>query len=83
MATSQFKGQIFAPRQFVPNPRKDNKVPQENVKIKHAFGIRSSYIKDQVRNQGKLAIDCKSILFPTACMAIKMDIESKDQQIFL
>jgi hypothetical protein len=36
-----------------------------------------------VRNQGKFSQDCQHILFPTACMAIKMSVETKDQEIFL
>lgn len=36
-----------------------------------------------MRNQGKFSLDCKHILFPTASMAIKMEIESREQSIYL
>lgn len=74
LSTNQFKGQTFAPRDFEPNPRRDNKLPKENASIHHVFGIRSTYIKDEVRNQGRFTANGRSILFPTACMAIEMDI---------
>jgi hypothetical protein len=47
------------------------------------FGIRSSYLIDEVRNQGRLTADGRGILFPTACMGVQMDIETKEQQIML
>jgi len=28
LSTNQYKGQIFAPKDFLPNPRKDNKPPE-------------------------------------------------------
>ena len=83
MSTNQYKGQIFAPRDSVANPRKDNKVPEESAKIHHVFGIRSTYLIDEVRNQGRFTSDGSGILFPTACMAVRMDIDSKEQDIML
>ena len=73
-ATDHFKGQIKAPSNFVPNPKKDNVPPKADMEIYHVFGIRNKYLMDEVRNHGKFSKDCKSILFPTACMGIKMQI---------
>ena len=74
LSTPQYRGQIFAPRDFQGNPRKDNKLPKENAQIHHVFGIRSTYLNDEVRNQGRFTTDGRGILFPTACMAVQMDI---------
>lgn len=83
MSVSQYKGQIRAPRNFVPNPKKDNQPPKEGARIYHAFGIRNKYLKDEVRSQCRFSRNGKQILFPTACLAVKMDIDSKKQDIFL
>lgn len=77
LAVSQFKGQTKAPSDFKPNPKKDNILPSEGIKIHHVFGIRSKYLKDEVRSQCRFSSNGKAILFPTACMAIKMDIATK------
>lgn len=36
-----------------------------------------------MRNHGRFSKNCDSILFPTACMGIKMNIETKEQIIYL
>lgn len=45
-ATDHYKGQIKVPSKFVPNPKKDNQPPSENMEIYHVFGIRNKYLKD-------------------------------------
>lgn len=48
MATKAFAGQIKLPRDFKEkyNARRDNKVPEEDLSIKHVFGLRNKYISD-------------------------------------
>ena len=65
------------------NPKKDNKEPSQTVSINHVYGIRNKYLKDEVRSQCRFSKDFKHVLFPAACMGIKMHMQSKEQQIFL
>ena len=74
LATKPFLGQIKAPSNFSLNARTHNVEPNENVSIKHVFGVRNKYIKDEVRNQCKFTKNYKSVLFPTACLGVKMNI---------
>ncbi len=47
-ATNHWVGQIKNPSNFstIFNPKKDNIVPKEKIKIHHVFGIRNKYLKD-------------------------------------
>ena len=79
MSNPQFRGQTMTPQDFdnSHNPRRDNKVPTQGINIRHVFGLRNQYIKDEVRNQCKFSKDFKHVLFPTASLGVKMNIKTK------
>lgn len=79
MATKAFVGQIKPPSDFKQNynAKKDNKVPEEDLSIAHVFGLRNKYISDQVRNQVKFGAGERYVLFPTACLGVKMKIQTR------
>lgn len=81
MATKPFLGQIKYPSDYKEkyNARRDNKLPDEDASIRHVFGLRNRYLNDEVRDQVKFASDFKSILFPTACLGVRMSLQSRDQ----
>ena len=81
MSTKPFLGQIRAPSDFETNynPRKDNVLPSQEISIRHVLGLRNKYLNDDVRNQCKFSSSYKEILFPTACLAVKMSIEDRNQ----
>ena len=82
MATKAFAGNMLSRTDFKRNENRDNKVPNESMKIMHSFGIRTFYLADEVRNQAKFNKDGKKIVYPTAALGVEMEIASRKQDFY-
>ena len=59
-----------------------NVEPEQNLVIKHVWGIRNQYIKDRVRNQLRYSADFESCFFITAALGVEMDLKTKKQKFY-
>mgnify|MGYP003442506148 CR=1 FL=1 len=71
LAVKPFLGQVKAstPLSFKTLPIK-NVEPDEDLKIKHVWGIRNQYISDRVRNQLRYSSNYNSCFFITAALGV-------------
>lgn len=82
MATNPFAGQIFAPSSFEQKQKKDNKLPKQDLKIIHSFGIRTFYLADEIRNQARFNEDGKKVVYPTAALGVELDTNTLIQEFY-
>jgi len=83
-AVNAYLGQVVKPSNFKIdyNAKKDNRLPDESLKMNHVFGLRNLYINDEVRNQVKFSSTYREVLFPAACLGIKMNLKDKKQTFY-
>lgn len=59
-----------------------NVEPEENLSIKHVWGIRNQYINDRVRDQLRYSSNYNSCVFITAALGVEMDLKTKEQKFY-
>ena len=71
MAIKPFLGQVRAstPLEYKTLEQR-NVVPEQDLVIRHAWGIRNQYITDRVRNQLKYSANYKSCFYITAALGV-------------
>jgi hypothetical protein len=82
LACKPFLGEVLhsTPDGFIALPNKYNKLPEEELILTRAIGVRNQYIKDRVRGQVKYSVAAKSVVFPTACLGVIMDRDTLAQK---
>lgn len=56
--------------------------PEQELIIKHVWGIRNQYINDCVRNQLRYSPSYTSCLFITATLGVEMNLKTKTQNFY-
>lgn len=82
MATGAAKGNILAPSSYEVDEARDNRLPKETLSIEYVFGIRNNYLADEVRNQCRFTSSFKEVVFPTACLGVRMNTQNRAQTYF-
>lgn len=84
MAVVPNVGQVLAstPEWYKPNPKAFNVLPEETLLLKHAYGLRNQYINDEIRNQVRYAAGEEEVVFPTACLGVRMHKKNLQQEFF-
>lgn len=83
LAVKPFLGQVKSstPLSFKTLSTK-NVEPQEDLRIKHVWGIKNQYISDRVRNQLKYSQSMQTCLFITAALCVEMNLSNKNQKFY-
>lgn len=59
-----------------------NEPPQQDLKIRYAWGVRNLYINDQVRNQVRYSGSGSTCLFITAALGVEMNLKNREQSFY-
>ena len=83
LAVKPFLGQVKAstPHEYK-TMKRANVEPEQDLQIKHVWGIRNQYIKDRVRNQLRYSDNCKSCYYITAALGVEHDLKSQKQTFY-
>lgn len=65
-----FLGQVKASTPLGYRPTHKNEAPEQDLKVKHAWGVRNLYINDQVRNQVRYSSNGSTCFFITAALGV-------------
>lgn len=82
LAVKPFLGQVKASTPLGYRPTHPNAPPEQDLKIRHAWGVRNLYINDQVRNQVRYSAHSSSCLFITAALGVEMNLKTRDQTFY-